>query len=66
MDVIGVLQVGHPLTDVYTHAQQQVLRQVAFPGSQVVGKTAVLHELKHQAQGRTLAAHAIELNQLVV
>lgn len=66
VDEVGALQVGHSLADVHTHAQQHVLRQSALPGSQVVGETAILHELKHQAQGRTLAAHAVELNHLVV
>lgn len=37
-----------------------------FPGSQVVGQTAVLHELKHQTHGRTLGAHTIELNELTM
>lgn len=66
MEEVGALQIGHPLADIYTHAQQRVLRQTAFPFSQVVGQTAILHELKHQAQGRTLAADAVELNQLMV
>lgn len=66
VEEIGALQVGHPLTDIYTHAQQRVLRQTAFSGSQVVRETAILHELKHQAKERTLAAHAVELDKLVV
>lgn len=66
VEEVGALQVGHPFADVYTHVQQRLLRQTAFLGSQVVGETAILHELKDQAQGRILPAHAVELNQLVV
>lgn len=66
VEEVGALQVGHPLADVHAHVQQHLLRQAAFPGPQVVGEAAILHELEHQAQGRTLAAHRVELNQLVV
>lgn len=66
VEEVGALQVGHPLADVHAHVQQCLLRQAAFPGPQVVGEAAVLHELEHQAQGGTLAAHSVELNQLVV
>ena len=66
VDEVGALEVRHALADIQTHPQHHVLRQMPLPGSQVVGQTAVLHELEHQTHGRTLGAHTVELNQLTM
>lgn len=51
MDEVGGLQVGHPLTHIQTHLQQDLLGETAFSGTQEVCQAAVLHEFKYQIDG---------------
>lgn len=66
MDDARLLQVGHALTHVQAHAQQGLCSEEPSLAAQVVRQAAVLHELKHQAEGGLLQAHPIELNQFGV
>lgn len=66
MDEVGAIQVGHPLTHIQTHPQQDLLGETAFPGTQKVCQAAVLHEFKHQVDGRALSDHTMQLDQLIV
>lgn len=57
-----LFQVGHALTYVQTHAQQGLRGKEPPLATQVVWQAAVLHELKHQADGGLFQAYSIELD----
>lgn len=66
VDDTRLFQVGHALTHVQAHAQQGLCSKETPLTSKVIRQAAVLHELKHQADGGLLQAHPIELHQFGV
>lgn len=66
MDDTSFFQVGHALTHIQAHAQQGLRSKETPLTSKVIRQAAVLHELKHQADGGLLQAHPIELHQFGV
>lgn len=66
MDDTRLFQVGHALTHVQAHAQQGLCSKEPPLAAQVIRQAAVLHELKHEADGSLLQAHPIQLDQFGV
>lgn len=57
-----LFQISHSLAHILAHPQQGFLWKTASLAPEVVRQAAILHELKHQAYGSVLKAHAIKLD----
>lgn len=57
-----LFQISHSFTHILAHPQQGFLWKTAPLAPEVVRQAAVLHELKHQADGSVLKAHTIKLD----
>lgn len=66
VDDTRLFQVGHAFTHVQAHAKQGSCRKEPPLAAQVIRQAAMLHELKHEADGGLLQAHPIELDQFGV